>query len=306
MPIKSMTGFGAGSACAGDVQADVELSSVNRKQLEVVLRLPSSLVALEPSLQKVVHRQLSRGRVSGTIKVDAPADEVVVRVDDKRAAAVVDRLRESAQELKLTDDLSASMLLTIPGLLTVESKDAVAPKDDEGVLQCIETALNGALQKLTAMRVDEGDALAQDLAGRVLRLEEMLALIVQRAPTVLSNRREKLFEGLKSAFEGAPEDQQAWLEALASDERVMKEVALFGEKSDISEELTRLASHINQFRARLGSEEPVGRELDFLVQEFLREINTIGSKANDLEITKQVVAFKTELERIREQVQNVE
>jgi len=292
MSIKSMTGFGAGSAGANDVRISIELSSVNRKQLEVVLRLPSPLASLELRLQKIIQSALSRGRVSGTIQLEVPAEEVSVKVDQKRAAAVIETLRDSALKLKLQDDLSASMLLKIPGLLNVES----AKQNPEKFFQGLEKALNAALKKLLAMRAQEGRALADDLKARLDLLEAMLEQIKTAAPAVLSRHRKKMVRGVEALG----------LKNASVDERVLKEIALFGEKSDIAEEVTRLTSHIKQFRARLRSAEPVGRELDFLVQEFLREINTIGSKANDLEITRQVVAFKTELERIREQVQNVE
>lgn len=300
--LKSMTGFGAGSARANGVRITVELSSVNRKQLEVALRLPPQLAALEPQAQKLVQEHLSRGRVSGTVTLELPAGETSVTVDEKRAAAVVDTLRTSAKKLKLTDDLSASMLLRIPNLLEFQTLEPTAsdfrasPREDNIFVQSLEKALKAALKKLVAMRAAEGRALADDLSTRLNALEAMLEKIRTAAPAVLSKHRKKMFQGL----------EKLGIENLSSDERVLKEIAIFGEKSDITEEITRLTSHIKQFRARLRAAGPVGRELDFLVQEFLREINTIGSKANELEITKQVVAFKTELERIREQVQNVE
>jgi len=302
MALKSMTGFGAGSARAGGVSISVELSSVNRKQLEVALRLPPQLASFDLPLQKMVQQHLSRGRISGTVQVELSAGEMSVTVDQKRAEAVVSTLRSSAKKLKLEDDLSASMLLKVPGLLDFQSLEPTAsdfrasPCEGNIFFQTLEKALNAALKKLMAMRAKEGRELADDLKERLNLLEAMLKEIKTLAPAVLSKRRKKMFQGLEdSGIDGA-----------ATDERVLKEIALFGEKSDITEEITRLTSHIKQFRVRLRSTEPVGRELDFLVQEFLREINTIGSKANDLEITQQVVAFKTELERIREQVQNVE
>jgi uncharacterized protein (TIGR00255 family) len=295
MALKSMTGFGAGSARADGVSISVELSSVNRKQLETALRLPPQLISFEPRLQKIVQHHLSRGRVSGTVTLELPDGETSVTVDENRAAAVVKKLRSSAKKLKLDDDLSASMLLRIPNLLDFQAPEKNMQAGSSG-FQCLEKALTAALKKLVAMRAKEGRELANDLKARLNALEEMLQKIIEEAPQVLSKRRKKMFQGL----------EKLGLENLSSDERVLKEIALFGEKSDIAEEITRLTSHIKQFRSRLRSGEPVGRELDFLVQEFLREINTIGSKANDLKITQQVVAFKTELERIREQVQNVE
>ncbi len=302
MALKSMTGFGAGSARAEGVSVSVELSSVNRKQLEVALRLPPQLISFEPQLQKIVQQHLSRGRVSGTVQLEMSTAETTVTVDEKRAEAVVKKLRASAKKLKLDDDLSASMLLRVPNLLDIQKIETTG---DAG-FQCLEKALSAALKKLVAMRAKEGRELADDLKARLDALEAMLEQIKTLAPSVVSKRRKKMFQGLESAFAEASADKKLWLENLSSDERVLKEIALFGEKSDIAEEITRLTSHIKQFRSRLRAAEPVGRELDFLVQEFLREINTIGSKANDLEITQQVVAFKTELERIREQVQNVE
>lgn len=300
--LKSMTGFGAGSAKADGIQFSVELSSVNRKQLDVALRLPPQLAAFEVQAQKMIQQQVSRGRIFGTVQIEMSARETSVQVDQKRAEAVVEKLRASAKKLNLKDDLSAAMLLRVPGLLDFQCLEPTAsdfsasPREGNVFFQSLEKALNAALKKLVAMRTKEGRALADDLKVRLNALEAMLEQIKAAAPTVLSRVRKKLFRGLENCG----------FENVESDDRVLKEIALFGEKSDITEEITRLTSHIKQFRARLRSAESVGRELDFLVQEFLREINTIGSKANNLEITKQVVAFKTELERVREQVQNVE
>jgi len=170
----------------------------------------------------------------------------------------------------------------------------------------LEKALRAALKQLDTMRRREGRELEADFRSRLKTLESILAEIRTLAPQVVSRVREKLFQALESAFAEASADKKYGIEHLEQDERLLKEIALFGEKADISEEITRLKSHIRQFRKMMRSPEPAGRPLDFLAQEFFREINTIGSKANDLQITEQVVAFKTELERIREQIQNVE
>lgn len=292
MTIKSMTGFGAASARSEDARITVELSSVNRKQLDVVLRLPPQIAALESRVQKIIQEQISRGRISGNIQLESANGGALTQIDEKRAAETVGRLRRAAKKLNLTDDLSASVLLQIPGLLKIQSTE----QNPEEILQTLDKALIAALKKLNAMRVREGKALETDFLARLKLLEQMLAVIKSRAPEITSGYRKKLFGGLESAG----------LKNLATDERVIKEIALFAERSDISEEITRLASHIQQFKKILRGGEPAGRPLDFLAQEFFREINTIGSKANDLKITEQVVAFKTELERIREQIQNVE
>lgn len=287
-----MTGFGAASARADGVRISVELSSVNRKQLDVVFRLPPQLAALESRVQKIIQEQVSRGRISGSVQLENTTGGAMISIDTKRAEATVETLRRTAKKLKLPDDLSASMLLQIPGLLKTQTTENLP---DE-MFQTLEKVLSGALKKLNAMRIREGKALETDFIARLKLLEKMLATIKGRAPQISSNVRKKLFQSLENAG----------LKNVPQDERVIREIALFGERSDIAEEITRLESHIAQFRTMLRDKEPSGRSLDFLAQEFFREINTIGSKANDLKITGQVVAFKTELERIREQIQNVE
>jgi len=292
MAVKSMTGFGSASARSEEMRITVELSSVNRKQFDCAVRLPPQIAALEARVQKIIQSQISRGRISGTIQVETIRGSGMIRIDQARAEETVDQLRRTAKKLNLADDLTASMLLHIPGLLNMQTPGQVP----EEVLQGLENALSGALKKLDAMRRREGKALAADLTARLRQLKAMLKKISDAAPEIPSRYREKLLQGLK----------KIGLENVAADERILKEIALFAERSDIAEELTRLASHLQQFDDLLKSEEPSGRSLDFLAQELFREINTIGSKANDLKITRQVVQFKTELERIREQIQNVE
>jgi uncharacterized protein (TIGR00255 family) len=287
-----MTGYGAAAAHVGGVRVIVELSSVNRKQLDVVFRLPPQLAAQESRVQKIIQEQISRGRISGTVLLEAASGGAMIQIDHARAEETVKQLRRTAKKLNLTDDLSASMLLQVPGLLKMQTTE----QSPEEIFQCLEKALTAALKKLNAMRLREGKALEADLLARLKLLEQMLAAIKSRAPQIVSNYRNKLMQGLETAG----------LKNVAADERIIREIALFGEKSDIAEEITRLESHIAQFKKMLRDKEPSGRPLDFLAQEFFREINTIGSKANDLKITEQVVAFKTELERIREQIQNVE
>ncbi|MBC8206449.1 MAG: YicC family protein [Kiritimatiellales bacterium] len=292
MALKSMTGFGAATAKADGVQISVELSSVNRKQLDVSLRLPTALAGMEAHAQNIIKETVSRGRITGVVQLEAASGQGEAQLDLKKAEAAVKQLRAAAKKLKLEDNLSASDLLRVPNLF----QTAAVEKSAEEFSQPLEKALTAALKKLDAMRAREGKALGADFRERLKTLETMLAEISRLAPAVVSNHREKLFQGLENCG----------IENIEKDERIIREIALFGEKADISEEITRLKSHIQQFRKMMRSPEPAGRPLDFLAQEFFREINTIGSKANDLQITEQVVAFKTELERIREQVQNVE
>lgn len=302
MPLKSMTGFGAGSARAERIRVTVELSAVNRKQLDIVLRLPPPLAAFESRVQKIIQESISRGRISGAVHLDAANGRTALQIDQKCAAEVVQKLRRVSKKLDLKDDLSASLLLQIPGLLKAETGGAPS----EEFFQLLEKAIRLALKKLTAMRLREGKALEADLLARLKLLEQMLADIEFRAPQIVSSYRKKLVRGLESAFAKAPADKTSGLKTVTTDERIIKEIALFAERSDIAEEITRLASHLQQFKKILRGNEPAGRPLDFLAQELLREINTIGSKANDLKITQHIVRFKTELERVREQIQNVE
>ncbi len=295
MALKSMTGFGAATARTKQVSVAVEISSVNRRQLDVVLRLPPALAAFEMQAQKIVQQHISRGRVNGTVKMERTCGGAAVTIDTRRAEAVVQTLRATAKQLKLEDDLSASTLLKIPGLLDAPGREESEETGPDG-FQALEKALRSALKKLNTMRAAEGRVLEADLLKRLEGLEEIRARIETRAPQVVSAHRKKIFQTLNTLKLDVP----------ANDERVLKEVALFAERSDMSEELTRLASHIDQFKKRMRRREPSGRALDFLSQELLREINTIASKANDLNVTKQAVQFKTELERIREQVQNAE
>ncbi|MDF7807706.1 YicC family protein [Pontiellaceae bacterium B12219] len=293
MALKSMTGFGEGAASASGIRVTVELSSVNRKQLDINVTLPRNLITLDAQVQSEVRKQFSRGRVSGVVRVEA-ADgslgQVVLNAD--LAAQYVVHLRSTAQKLNLPDDLGADCLTRLSGVTSIEQHDL----DFDLVSSVLDEALSKALKGLAKMRATEGKALEKDLRDRISLLDEYTKSIRAQAPGVVSSYREKLFQRL----------EDAGLTDLASDERIVKEIAIFADRCDISEELTRLKSHLAQTRKLLRSTEPVGRTLDFLCQELFREINTVGSKANEVEITRTVVAFKTELERIREQVQNIE
>ncbi|MFA5689521.1 MAG: YicC/YloC family endoribonuclease [Kiritimatiellales bacterium] len=291
MPVKSMTGFGTGSARGGKYRVSAELSSVNRKQLDVTLRLPPQISGTESKIQKLIQDQISRGRITGVIAVEMNSGSGAA-VDSKHAEEMLGTLRGLSKKLNLPDDLSAKDLLQIPGCL----KFPATAEDHDEIFALTEKAVTSALKKLNTMRVQEGKILEKDFLARLTVLESIRKKIAARAPVIAAMYRKKLFAGLENAG----------LENLSKDDRVIKEIALFAERSDISEETVRLESHIQQFKKMLRTNEPAGRPLDFLAQEMFREINTVGSKANDLQITEQVVKFKTELERVREQVQNVE
>lgn len=294
MSVKSMTGYGRGVASARGVRVEVELSSVNRKQMDISLSLPRSLNVLEPRIEEAIGRSLSRGRVTGEVwvRLSSAARQRGVCVDEDLAKVFVREIRGAARRLGLKDDLGGSLLLSLPDVVRVEHPD----EDAEAIWPLVEKALRQALAELSAMRAREGRALQKDVEKRLAFLERKLAGVRKHAPATVERYREKLLTRLREAGLGVN----------TGDERVLKELALFADKCDISEEVTRLDSHIRQARKLMQSAEPVGRSLDFLAQEMFREINTTGSKANDGAIAADVVAMKAELERIREQVQNIE
>ena len=292
MSLRSMTGFGAGSAATKSWKVSVEMSSVNRKQLDVNLALPRNLMMLDALVQGLVRKAFSRGRISGIIRVEAGENTHSVALDESLAREYIETVRAVAKKLDLPDNLGAESLLKVKGLLGVQQADW----DVKEVSEVVGEALNIALAQLGKMRLVEGKALEVDLLERVVLLEGYMKEIQTLSKNMPAQYREKLLARIAEANLGE----------LANDDRILKEIALFADRCDISEELVRLKSHLAQTRELLRASEPVGRTLDFLCQELFREINTIGSKANEVAITKQVVLFKTELERIREQVQNIE
>ena len=290
-----MTGRGAAAAAGRLARVEVELSSVNRKQLDDDVGLPRFLAAYESRVLELVQSRLSRGRVTGDVRVTwaEAAQAAGAKVDLGLARAAVGALRAAARKLDLPDDLKASDLLSLPGLVVLEHGE----RDLEALWPTVRQALEAALAKLQAMRKKEGAALGRDLRARLGTLRKLAREIAARAPGVAETYRANLLKRIAAALPGSD---------LAADERLLREVALFADKADVTEELVRLDSHFRQAEDALKAGGVVGRALDFLVQEMGREINTIGSKANDAEIARRVVAAKAELERFREQVQNVE
>jgi uncharacterized protein (TIGR00255 family) len=294
MAILSMTGYGRGEASAGGVEVVVELSSVNRKQFDLRLNLPRSLVALESQISKLVHGRVSRGCVTGSVRVSVTgkARSGGIFVDMDAAKAGVKALRDAAKTLGLSDDLTAGTLMRLPDVVCFED----ATQDSQKVWPVLKRALQVAVKQLVAMRTAEGAALAKDLTKRLGKLERRVAQIEKLAPSVPCRYRRALVARLADAK----------LPVKLGEEQLAKEIAMFADRCSISEELVRLGSHFEQARQIMERKEPTGRAFDFLCQEFLREINTIGSKANDAQLSQHVIAFKTELECVREQVQNIE
>jgi uncharacterized protein (TIGR00255 family) len=289
-----MTGYGRGTSRDGGLRVAVELSSVNRRQLDMQFKLPGPLVMLEGRVTEEVRRRVHRGRITGEVEVTESAERRrhAVSVDTDLAQGYVSALRDAARKLHLKDDLSAGILLELPDVV----RYAPAEQDAERIWPAVRRALQAALRDLDGMRRREGATLQHDLEQRLDALDQAVTAIEERAPGVAARHREALIQRLRQADVGVSPDE----------ERLLREVALFADRSDVTEETTRLRSHLQQSRRLMRSRRPSGRSLDFMAQELLREYNTIASKANDGDIVRLVVAAKAELERLREQVQNVE
>lgn len=291
----SMTGFGRGEYNEGGVELTVEIKTVNNRYLDASVKCPRIFSAREEAVRTAVREKLTRGHADIFISYsDKREREKTVRLDEAAAksfVAAAARIKELFPDVN--DDVSVSSVLRFPDVLKA---DEVSAADDE-LITALDRALEIALVKLNAMREVEGKKLEKDMLSRMDTIEKLVAEVEKRAPLVAQNYRVKLEAKIKKILEsvGAEVDES----------RLLTEVALFSDKSNIDEELTRLHSHISQFREICG-ETLVGRKLDFLVQEFNRETNTICSKSNDLEITRLGLALKNEIEKIREQVQNVE
>lgn len=289
----SMTGFGRGSATADEGTATVEISCVNRKQAEVVVQSAREFTELEPKIRKAVLNTISRGRIQVSIQFERPSGSAApVQVD----LTLVDALECAFERIsshtgrKVAPD--ASDFLRSPGIIRIEDGGVSA----ETAWGAIEKALEVAIGQVLDMRQTEGDDLARDMSARLELLEKTAAAIAALAPGRPERYRDQLFKRLRDAG----------LELDLQDDRVLRELSVFADRCDVSEEITRLDSHFRKFREYMAGEEPAGRPLDFLCQEIHREFNTIGSKASDAAIAQHVVEAKTELEKIREQVQNVE
>jgi uncharacterized protein (TIGR00255 family) len=274
-------------------QIAVELSSVNRKQAEISLSLPRALLELEPRMRDEINAHISRGRLTVAVGLHAKGGaKKSGAVNVAAAKAYRNQLKALRKTLKLGGEITLDQVLRGPGVLDSEDAEIAT----ETAWPALKKALKAALEQFVKMRKAEGEALAADLRKRVLAIQKNVKTIGVLAPKVMDHHRVALLD--RAA--------KAGLEIEASDERLLKEIVFFADKSDISEELTRLRSHLDQFFGQLGKDEPVGRTLDFLLQELFRETNTIGNKANFLAISQIIVGMKTELEKLREQVQNIE
>ncbi|MDQ6654469.1 MAG: YicC family protein [Verrucomicrobiota bacterium] len=291
--MRSMTGYGRGEVDHGGAKFRVELNSVNRKQSDIVINLPRELAELEPRIRQAINERLSRGRTSVNVSHEDGADGTrKLALDTALARSYHDAMRALQEELNAPGEISIGAILQAPGVLRLADNRL----DAEQAWPSVEGALQLALGDLIKMREREGEHLAKDLEERLQLIRSAIAEVHTLFPEVVKRYRAALQDRIsKAGIEFAP-----------NDDRLLKEIALFADRSDVSEELTRLESHLAQFAEQLRKDEPVGRALEFITQEIARELNTLGSKANDAAISQRVVACKAELEKIREQIQNLE
>ena len=293
MALKSMTGYGEGIANGSGFRITAEISSVNRKQLDIQISLPKVLQKFESEMHSKIRTFFSRGRISGNIRVEATKGSAKnVVVDEKLAQSYLAALKKLSVISDKDSEVSLETLIQMPDVLQVEA----SIPDIDNLFALFSRALEAALRALKKMRLSEGKELEDDLRKRLSYLEKYRSELLLNAPKLAKTYSARLLARLEKS------EMNGW----EKDERVLREVALFADRSDITEELTRLQSHHKQMLKHFRSKDPAGRPLDFLCQEAFREINTVASKATDPDITKIVVQFKTELERMREQIQNVE
>lgn len=291
--MRSMTGYGRGEADNATKKFTVEIKTINHRYLEIIVKQPKQYMLLEDKIRRLVQEYIKRGRVEIYIKVEETGlKKPEIKVDKEIAIAYYNSLKDLANYLEISPNINIHQLVTLPDVIKIEEME----EDLDDIWLVMEEAHIKALEQLVMMRETEGQSLKMDLQQRIGLLQELCENVKSRSPIVVEDYRERLQNRLKELLRESQLDES----------RFNQEIAFFAEKCNITEELVRLESHFQQFLNSLETSETIGRKLDFLVQELNRETNTIGSKANDLEISQLVVEMKSEIEKIREQVQNIE
>ncbi len=290
--LRSMTGFGYCEYTENEITFTVEIKTVNHRYTDIFLRMPKQLSVYEEKVRSLINSRIQRGKIDIYINYDNKSPQVQeVLLDEKLAKAYFDVLKKLTEELDLRDDISATSLARFPDILKVEKQE-----NDESTGVILEKAVNLAIDELIKMRTREGEKLKDSFMCNLSTIEAYTEKIRGKAPLVVKEYKEKLENRLSELIDLSRLDPA----------RIAAEVALFADKCSIDEELMRLNSHVMQMRDMIENGSPVGKKADFLIQEMNREINTIGSKASDLEITRNVVELKSEVEKLREQIQNIE
>ena len=291
--IKSMTGYGSAKGTVEGLGITVELKSVNNRYLDASVRMPRSFLFAEDAVKSVVQKHISRGKVDVFVSVDSSAaGDMSVKVNEPLLRGYVEAIRHIAEEYSLPDDVTALSVSRFPDVLTVERREL----DKDKAAAALSEITAKAVEEFNAMREREGERLRRDMLGKLETIEGLVSVVEERSPQTVKEYRERLEARLRDILADRSLDEQ----------RVITEAAIFADRTAVDEETVRLRSHIAQFRTMLEEGSPIGRKMDFLVQEFNRESNTIGSKCSDASLAKVVVDLKSEIEKIREQLQNVE
>lgn len=291
--IKSMTGYGGAKGSAEGLSVSIELKSVNNRYLDVSVKLPRTMLFAEEPIKAAVGRHISRGKVDVFVTVDQSAsDDMEVRVNEPLLKGYIEALSSAAEKFGLQNDMTVMSLCRLPDVLSTDRREI----DSSALMTGITEILERALTEYDAMRLREGEKLRDDVLARLETISRLTGVVEENAPKTVAEYRARLEQKLQEVLATANIDES----------RVLTEAAIFADKIAVDEETVRLRSHIRQYRDILEKNEPVGRKLDFLTQELNRETNTIGSKAQELAITRMVVDMKAEIEKIREQIQNIE
>ncbi len=290
--IKSMTGFGRGEFSQGTSTFSVDVRSVNHRYSDVSVRMPRAMSVLEEKVREFVSEKISRGKVDVYINCSTFGQSSQVKLDTNLAKAYIDSLNTLKEMFGIKDDISLSLLTRFPDIMALETVE----QDMEELWRILREALEIAFNSLVDMRQREGERLKSDLLEKLETVKVYAANIKEKSYSIVDEYKNKLYDRIKELTKDIPIDEN----------RLLTEVAVFADKSSIDEEIVRLESHMEELRKALNFNGPVGKKLDFIIQEMNREVNTIGSKITDLSILNNVISIKTEIEKIREQVQNIE
>lgn len=291
--MKSMTGYGNAKGVAEGLELSIELKSVNNRFLDTAVRIPRGYLFAEEAVKTAVQRHISRGKVDVFITIDSSqSNDVVVKVNEPLLQGYLEAVRGVSDTYGLTNDLTAMSVCRFSDVLSVEKKEVNQEAMAAAIIEVLETALT----EYDSMRSREGEKLREDISSRIAAIEKMVSLVEEDSPRTVADYRARLEQKMREVLDTAGIDES----------RILTEAAIFADKVAVDEEVVRLRSHISQMREMIGSDGAIGRKLDFLVQEMNREANTIGSKCQNADIAHVVVDIKAEIEKIREQVQNVE
>lgn len=292
--IKSMTGFGRGEYTDGLYSFKVEIKAVNHRYNDISIRMPKHISYLEEKIKRTIKKEISRGKIDVYINLEYVEESSVdVKVDINLAKSYKNALELLCEELDLESDIRINNILAMSDIIKIERKVL----DEDEIWMCLKESLKLSLKDIMTMKISEGEELKKDMVSHLDKISEFLTIIEERSPLVVLEYKEKLKERISNLLDNNIE---------IDEDKINSEIVYFADKSNVNEEIIRLKSHLKQFASILDENNPVGRKLDFLIQELNREINTIGAKASDVLICENVVEIKSEIEQIREQVQNVE